>query len=197
MENAAEALKIAFAVLLFVLALTLSISSFSQATGAVQAVTSIRDRESQYTYVNPSENLSRKIGLETIVSSVYRSYDANIKIYFFESDGKTEIPLYYDTNTDGTLKKDSFGQKIEMSSIELSTGFGTKKSAIEFLDVLFGGTANASSEIRDKYADRIIYSEGLYKKFKDNEFEEKLGEYYQGSGSTKIKKNVITYIMQP
>ena len=67
MENATEALKIAFGVMMFVLALTLSISTFSQAIQAVDSITTLRDRETQYTYVEPSSYSNRTVGVETIV----------------------------------------------------------------------------------------------------------------------------------
>ena len=37
------------------------------------------------------------------------------------------------------------------------------------------------------------YPDGLYNFFAGKKFKENLGEYYQGTDSTKIKKRVITY----
>ena len=54
MENAVEALKIAGAVLMFVLALTLSISSLSQANQSVSEIVNNYDKEAQYEYIKPS-----------------------------------------------------------------------------------------------------------------------------------------------
>ena len=45
MENAAEALKIAFSVIMFILALGMGVSSFSDANRAVLVITNERDRE--------------------------------------------------------------------------------------------------------------------------------------------------------
>ena len=56
MENAAEALKMAFGVLMLVLALTLCISSFSQAREAVDSIITIKDRETSYTYLASSDD---------------------------------------------------------------------------------------------------------------------------------------------
>lgn len=97
MENAVEALKIAFAVMMFVIALTLSISSFSQANTAAKAIVEMSDSETEYTYVEPSEDLTRIVGIETIISTIYSSVEENIEIHFIGTDGK-EIPLYYDTS---------------------------------------------------------------------------------------------------
>ena len=48
-----------------------------------------------------------------------------------------------------------------------------------------------------EYKDQVdISTEQLYDYLKDKTFVENLGEYYQGSDSTKIKKRVITYQMK-
>ena len=200
MENAAEALKIAFAVLMFVLALTLSISSFSQATRAVGVITTLR--EAQYTYVKPinSENdFSRIVGIETIVSTIYRAPEQNLKIYFFESDGKTPIPLYYATATDGTLKmKADRATKIEMNYIDLATGFNKANNSVEdFISALVGGI-QGDSELEEKYGARIHddYKTGLYKVFANSKFLELLGEYEENEGASQITQRVITFIKQ-
>ena len=97
MENAAEALIIAFAVMMFVMALTLSISSFSQANTAVKAIVDMTDSEAEYTYVEPSEKLTRIVGIETVISTIYSSSNENIEIHFIDESG-TPIPLYYATS---------------------------------------------------------------------------------------------------
>ena len=51
MENAADALQMAAAVLIFVLALTIAINSFSQARQTAQLILDYNDREYDYTYV--------------------------------------------------------------------------------------------------------------------------------------------------
>ena len=200
MENAVEALKIAFAVMIFAMALTLSISSFSNASRAIDSIISMEDRETEYTYVEASANLTRTVGIETVVSSAYESYKSNTIIYFYyyyTDEAKREIPLYYDVDLNGERKKDSAGKDIKISYIDLSTGFANEQEAIEFLDVLFGGTINSTTEIKNKYEDRIYNKMGLYNMFSGYRFEERIGEYYQGTGSTKIKKKVITYIVRP
>ena len=87
MENAVDALKIAFGVMMFVLALTLSISSFSKANSAVTAITRMNDRETEYTYIEPTASRARIVGVEAIVPSMYRAYYENIEIKFLDSTG--------------------------------------------------------------------------------------------------------------
>ena len=75
MENAVEALKIAGAVLLFILALSLSISSLSQANSAVSDITTMYDREFMYSYIEPSKGLTRKVVVDTAFSNSCRLCD--------------------------------------------------------------------------------------------------------------------------
>ncbi|MBQ2835542.1 MAG: hypothetical protein IJE68_01740 [Clostridia bacterium] len=200
MENAVEALKIAFAVMMFVLALTLSISSFSQASSAIQSIANMRDRETEYTYVNPSEDLTRTVGIETVVTSMYRAFEENIVIYFMQNDAGTPLPLYYDTETTGKVKKDNKGNPIKVACIELSNeGFASKEQAQEHLDIILGGEKvlkEKSQDVKNKYINKLIHTNGLYKYLKNAQFTEHLGEYYEGEGASQIKKRVITYVLQ-
>lgn len=52
-DNIADALKMAAAVLTFVVALTISISSFGRARKTVQSVAEMKDRENDFIYVTP------------------------------------------------------------------------------------------------------------------------------------------------
>jgi hypothetical protein len=82
MENAVEALKFAGAVMIFAFALTITISSFSSANLAVSSIVNMSDRETNYTYVTGTQNLTRTVGIETVVPAMYRAYKENIEIYF-------------------------------------------------------------------------------------------------------------------
>ena len=193
MENASEALKIAFAVMLFVLALTLSISSFSQANRAVQAITTLRDRESEYTYVKPTRGGNRIVGAETIVPTMYKAYRENIEIIFLDKNGNP-LPIYNKIddkgNASGTinyidLSKESFGEDGTKTAIDV---------ALEHLAVILSGKDSTG-----RYSKEIIYhysSGGFYGYLCNNRrFEERLGEYIQNEGAGEITKRVITYVL--
>ena len=191
MENAADALKIAFAVMVFVLALSLSISCLSEANSAVQAVAFMRDRETNYTYVTPSSKLTRIVGVETVVTSMYKA------------DG-TDLVLYYRTDNNGNrIKKDNVD--IPVTYIDLKDeNYANAEEAITHLNFLLGNyrsyksndyyTKHSNLKKYEKQLNDDYYSHGgLYNFFAGKTFIENLGEYYQGTDSTKIKKRVITY----
>ena len=203
MENAVEALKIAVSVMIFAMALTIGISSFSNANSAIDTIINLRDRETEYTYVEPTKESIRTVGIETVVTTMYRAIEQNLEIYCFESDGDT-LSIYYAVDSNNNVINES-GENIGISSINFAKSengkFTDKEDAEKFLDVLLGGkyVPSDSNDKKDYYLERLIDNiddEGLYNKLKDKTFEEKLGEYYEGSGATEIKKRVITYTIK-
>lgn len=202
MENAVEALKIAFAVLMFGMALTLSISSFSQATQAVDAITTLRDREAQYTYVKPTVGLTRNVGIDSVLTTMNRAFAENMEIYFFDSHGDP-IDLY--------KVKDDSGNLVPTSCFDLANqSFTSQKDKVIFWHLLVGGTGIEKEDIisdkimdndeflriKEEYKDYLMHDYGIYSEFAGEEFQEQVGEYYDKKGASKIKKMVITYTLQ-
>lgn len=204
MENASEALKIAFGVMMFVLALTLSLTSFSQATQAVESITYMSDRETTYTYVEPASNSNRIVGVETIIPTMYNAYKENYKVYFYESftDENNNVPMYLYKYVDSNVATpDTYVYYVDLER-EI---FSSANEAVEHLNVMLGKIPTDSNA---KYHEQFIHAEGLYEFLKDKKFEEILGEYYQEdaldaeNGTTsgildvnKTKKRIITYIL--
>lgn len=96
MENATDALKMAGAVLIFVLAISIIILAFGQVRETADTILDYRDRETVYiegNYYYEQTGTERQVGLETIIPSIYRAYLENYKIVF---DG-LEQPIYYKT----------------------------------------------------------------------------------------------------
>lgn len=196
MENLTEALKIAFGIVMFVLALSLSISSFSQAREAIDNVIMIKDREQEYTYVETSSDIrNRLVSVETIIPTIYKAYKENFSIEFYKSDGTT--PLYLYTAVDANYNK------TNVNYIDLKREIlGNATNANEHFNVLLGKEINKPEKFRDEF----IYKDGLYEFFKNNKFLEYLGEYYQEDALAgtvtdtleinKTKKRVITYVLQ-
>lgn len=88
MENAAEALKMAGGVLLFIIALSVSIISFGQVRQTADTIFSSKDRETEYIdgdyyyQVGDGSSSERTVGLETILPTISRVYSENYKIIF-------------------------------------------------------------------------------------------------------------------
>lgn len=94
MENAVDALKMAFAVLFFVGALGISMVTFTKARETADILLYSKDSTNYYEYVEPSKNKSRVVGVETIIPTLYRYYKENYTVQF--KTGRL--------NEDGTLE---------------------------------------------------------------------------------------------
>lgn len=206
MENAVEALKMAFGYMMFVLALTISISSFSQARETIDAIITIKDRETNYTYVKSQEK--KIVGVETVIPTMYKAYKENFRVVFYRSytDETNNTPFYL-YNSFGRYDNPATATPTPINYIDLEQeNFGSAEDAIENLNLILNKRP-ISMLATDKNYYKFIYTDGLYKELKDKQFEEILGEYYledsQAGHETdtidanKTKKRVITYILQP
>lgn len=100
MENAADALKMAAAVLIFVLAISIAILSFGQVRQTADTVLNYKDRETEYidgNYYYKASGTERSVSLETVIPTVFRAYLENYKIVF---KGLNIKPIYI-TYVDG------------------------------------------------------------------------------------------------
>lgn len=206
MENAADALKIAASVVIFVLALTISITALGEVRQTSQVIIQYNDREYETDYIdNNNGQTERIVGVETIIPSIYKAYTENYKIVF---DFKDNDECLYVKNK-GTSRE----EKISYIDLEREV-LGNDKQKIQYLEFLLYGKRPESDE--NKEFENFIINSGinylnagkLYDKIKGKRFVEKLGVYYQddvenaasGGGNSdstpeanKIKKRVITY----
>ena len=91
MENAVEALKMGFAVLVLIAALSLAIFSFTKVRETTDAITSRADIKEYYQQLSLGETgvsnnnalSSRIVGVETIIPTLYRYYKENYTILFY------------------------------------------------------------------------------------------------------------------
>ena len=189
MENAADALKMAAWVLIFVGALSIIINAFGMARQTTDILISYNDNEYYTDYVEQG-NTERKVGYETIIPAIYRAYKENYKIIFLNNDG-TPMYFYENKNT-----------KEQINYIDLEKqNVGNDTAKEEFIKYIVTGKEinNSQYKFENSYD---IKNNGLYNQIKGKQFTESLGVYYQeeidGNQSNtpdanKTKKRVITY----
>lgn len=189
MENAADALKMAAWVLIFVVALSIIINAFGMARQTTDILISYNDNKYYTDYVEQG-NTERKVGYETIIPAIYRAYKENYKIIFLNNDG-TPMYFYENKNT-----------KEQINYIDLEKqNVGNDTAKEEFIKYIVTGKEinNSQYKFENSYD---IKNNGLYNQIKGKQFTESLGVYYQeeidGNQSNtpdanKTKKRVITY----
>lgn len=180
MENVSEALLMAGCVLIFIIALTVSISSFTTLRVGIDNIFSqtetIDKAKINGEYVNYIKNtpeVTRVVGAETVISSMYRSVKENYVIYIKLKDYSGLTVTQYD------------GRKITLSEY-INPVTNVKE------DIL---------KIQIGLNDWMLYNndamENFYKKISNYNFSEFLGEYQnksEASEENKLTYRIITYV---
>ncbi|MCI8587011.1 MAG: hypothetical protein HFJ49_00165 [Clostridia bacterium] len=189
MENATDALKMAFAVLIFVLALSISIFGITQARLAINSIAESADEERSFVtdqkgnylnYINfdIADGGTRTVGVDTVISTMYRAYKENFKIYFYGIDSSAKCGLQFDEDKN-------------------------TKEKVYYIDLARQVIAPG---LEEEYVNGILSANNnqFYKYLSNKKFTEKLGEYYQNDEEetsdiadvNKTKKRIIIYIVQ-
>lgn len=110
MENASEAIIMAGAVLIFVIALSVAMTAFSQARSTVDTVVYASDRTNYYEQLDVSSNVKNRIvGLETVIPTLYKYYKENYTVVFLDTAGNP-LELYKTQTRKENWAKDSNDQ---------------------------------------------------------------------------------------
>ena len=100
MENTTQALQIAFAALIFILALTVTFSTLAQAKQTADTVLYYSDRENfqELTKLNPKdyEDGGRTVGIDTVISTIERSTKEKFSVKIIDTIEGREYVFEYD-----------------------------------------------------------------------------------------------------
>ena len=190
MENASEALIMAGQVLLFIIALTICISSFTNLRaeadvliGKDETVEMAKDGDQYINYMQSKENDSiRTVDASAVVSSMYRILKGDYTIYL-------KLKNESDYNS-----LDSKFINITQANHTITTNDGTPliDEGEQIIKIKIGRDTNEKIS--------SVLNEGkLYDYIKDKKFSEYLGEYKESTGGAvssaeKQTKRIITYI---
>ena len=196
MENATDALYIGFAVLAFVVALSISIFSFSQVVSASQTIIDARDKTTLYSYIEPN-GTERIVSREDIIPTLYRAYYENYLVRF------KGISLF-------NVKSPETGEYESTDIIDLeSQRIGNHDDADKLITALLSGERVFLDTVADR--ERFGYFEynylpnsSLYDILGEGTFKESVGIYYMEDRDKEIKdsgvddvnrttKRIITY----
>ena len=108
MENAVESIIIAFAVIVFVIALSLTTFMLSKAMTTTETLVYYSDETNYYQNINIDENISendiiatRQVSIDTVINSLYRYYKENFMVRIRNKDGN--IVQIFDTTLEGKI----------------------------------------------------------------------------------------------
>ena len=194
MENASDALIMAGQVLIFIVALTVCISSFTTVRADVNRIVNqneeIRMAKNGDTYINfmTSENNSstRVVSAETVVTSMYRAIKEDYVIYIKLTNGDDIRNVQ--TNRYITTMQ---------ATIDSKTKNENNESIIKQGDTLIRVTIGSDS---NQDVNKVLKSDGggnLFNIIRNKKFNEYIGEYQNDTKTTTENKKVnriITYV---
>ena len=111
MENAVDALKIAFAVFIFVLSLSIAFMAFSQAAQTSNKMLFASDPTNYYRYTGKVPENGRIVTADVVISSLYRYYKESIVVNIAYNSGI--IQETFNTATDGLNSQEKRKEKVE------------------------------------------------------------------------------------
>lgn len=216
MENAADALQMAAAVLIFVLALSISINAFGEVRQVSQVLLDSNDREYDYTYVEENTDSSgnvlteRLVSTESIIPSIYKAYKENYKVVFRDSDTAQDASGLLGNDGVYRQRNAETGQPEPVYEIDLNTNWGLGEGQTEdfIMAILYGDDLDNFLDIQRTFQRNsgiYLNNEGLYDKINNRKLKESIGIYYQGEeglteeeaanvpDANKTEKRVITY----
>lgn len=186
MENITDALYMGTAVLIFILALTVGISSFSSVKTEVESMVNDREVEEMATdatgrylnYIQAGTDV-RTVDASTVISSIRRVREESYTIYISFKDNTIDSlrDVFYDTSSE----KKAVRQVYDTSSNVI---IPENQKIIEI------------SLTNNKNIDKIL-CEQFYKKVKNKRFNEYLGTYQNKnvtSSANKLTYRIITFV---
>ena len=205
MENAVDALHLAAAVLIFVVALSISINAFGEVRMTSQTILNSKDKEYNYTYVEDNGTTERIVGLESIVPSIYKAYKENYKIVFRDDESSEEASDLLGDDGIYRVRDDTTRNLVGVYKIDLQEqvlGSNTQKEQF-IMAILYGSKYADFITVQNNFQQNLgIYlnNQGIYDKIKNNGtgLRENLGIYYQeevptdgGAGDPNIPESSV------
>ena len=195
MENAVEALKMAGFMILFVIALSITMVTLTQAKTTADSLVKNQDRQESYQYVELAEGetkaFSRTVTLSDIIPTLYRYAQEDYAVQFYNSDG-SPLNVY----ESGQMQN---GVHVKKNDLDLDTEHWEENGVTKY-EEWRGNTTKMKQHVDD------VVEFLLQPSYKDRQFEEKLGtiEDYEEDQDTnelvpdinKQYKRVITYTLK-
>ncbi len=181
MENVGDALKMAFAVFVFVIAMWIALSLLGQANATAREIFFSMDK---ITYLDPqrvggSGANNRIVGLETIIPTIYRYSVENCGVTIIDKDGN--LVARYDTETDNVgrqIEKYLAYSKNSLPSYEVTEGYHNYLKHIDYLvNILSGANEKLGLNIKIGAIDTKEFNDITYS-FSKN-IDEKIQSFYK------------------
>lgn len=211
MENAADAFKLAFYVIVFVLALSISIATFTKAKETSDMVLTAADESRYYEYEqinvgdigsSVDEYGNRIVGLETIIPTLYKYDKERYRVEFKDSSGNN-LTIYTSTSKtiQNTQDKNIYYFDISEEEKRAEPWVGSSEQIKLHLDAILRGEKYQLPQYLD--TSKVIDYNGnplSIARSKNKRFREEIGrvstvETDEIKGNKTTTKTIITYTL--
>ena len=111
MENAVDAIKMAFGMMVFVIAMTAAMYLFTIASSTSQVLLYAADKTNYYDNIEINKDATgtyldvttRQVNVETIIPTLYRYYKENFAVKIIDRNGN--LTQIFDVNIEGRVRK--------------------------------------------------------------------------------------------
>lgn len=139
MENAVDAIRIGSAVMIFVIALGLAFTVFSQAREVSDIILYANDKTNFEQYVESHEDKFRKVGIETIVSTVRRYVTDNENFSVEVKDGSTVYTFDLIVDQENNLTPNQIKENLDKSLKNLIEKYSNSKFIETYSEKVYRG----------------------------------------------------------
>jgi hypothetical protein len=199
MENAVEAMKMGFAMIVFVIALTASMYLLNTASTTSKILLYYADETNYLDNIEVNSDVTKRtVNVETIIPTLYRYYKENFAVQIYNKDGK--LVQMFDVNIEGKVRKaagtissNRTGEQNALMSLYGVTLTGTdadKTNPYLFEAPWIGNTSKDIKTRIDLYVNgkcayingtKVDYTKNNLGNFEESKFEEQFIEYaYKG-----------------
>lgn len=201
MDDAVQAITMAFAVLVFVIALSLAMLLIKQATNTSELLVQYSDLTAFYDNIQLDNNngiteTERVVGLDTVIPTLYRYYKENFCVKIYDVDGSKLLQIF-DVNIETNLRSAIINTNASSTSNDpsLIRDDALKKVYNDdtTLYCLFGAPWLGSTETIKQRIDFFIHGDAGYINNSYVDYSSNDGFAAKVDENTKFKERFISY----
>ena len=105
MDNALEAIKMAFAMMVFVIAMSAAVYLFNMASSTAKVLLYAADKTNYYDNIEikNTDVITRQVNVETMIPTLYRYFKENFAVQIYNKSG--ELTQVFDLNIEGKVRR--------------------------------------------------------------------------------------------
>ncbi len=157
MENAVDAIKIAFGLLVFAIAIALTFSVVGQVRATSDIIFTLNDKTQFYEYTTEEDyntNINRIVGFETILPTIHRYAKEQYAVTIFDTNGKAIVR--YDLYTEGFMSNwNEVLKRITLNDADAINRYREVEERLSQVQYVVNKELNTNVNIMDSLDDKL------------------------------------------